>query len=159
AIADFDKALSLNPNYGEAYANKGKSPTLLKRYQDAFPVFEKALAINPNLESAWLGRGNVLAWFKRHDDALVAYDRAFAIKPDLEIVEAVRLYTKMRLCKWDNLENEIGKLTASVRAWRPNPPFPLLSLIGSPDDQLRCAQAWVAAQHPQAAEAVWRGPL
>jgi predicted O-linked N-acetylglucosamine transferase (SPINDLY family) len=159
ALVAYERALSIKPDLAEAWGGRGNVFYGLKRHDEARAAYNKALSIKPDLPEAWLGCGNVCAALKRYEDALVAYDKAFAIKPDLEIVESARLYTKMRLCNWDNLENEIGSLTASIRAGTANPPFPLLSLVGSPDDQLRCARSWVAAQHPSAEESIWRGPI
>jgi predicted O-linked N-acetylglucosamine transferase (SPINDLY family) len=109
---------------------------------------------------AWLGRGNVFSDLKRFDEALTAYDRALSIKPDLEGVEGARLHAKMQLSNWEQLETEINNLTASVRAGKAyNSPFVFLSIIDLPDEHLRCAQAWVAANHPQASKSTWLGSI
>nr|WP_256467887.1 hypothetical protein [Bradyrhizobium sp. 62] len=55
----------------------------------------------------------------------------------------------MNLCNWDNLDEEIGQLTAAIRLGKANSsPFALLSLTDSPDDQLSCARTWVSAKLP-----------
>jgi predicted O-linked N-acetylglucosamine transferase (SPINDLY family) len=55
----------------------------------------------------------------------------------------------MNLCNWDNLDEEIGRLTAAIRLGKANSsPFALLSLTDSPDDQLTCARTWVRAKLP-----------
>ncbi|MFB9262014.1 tetratricopeptide repeat protein [Bradyrhizobium erythrophlei] len=160
AIADFDQAISLNGGLGEAYANKGKALSLLRRHAEALSAYDKVLSINPHLAEAWFGRGNVLCDLRCYDEAFAAYDKTLSIKPELESVEGARLHTKMRLCKWDRLEEELARLTTSVRSGRAScGPFALLSLLDSPDDHLRCAQAWVAAKSPRPSRSVWQGRI
>ncbi|WFU28641.1 tetratricopeptide repeat protein [Bradyrhizobium sp. CB1717] len=150
ASAAYERALSIKPDLAEAWLGQGNVAWGLKRYEDALAAFDKALSIKPGLEGAWIGRGNVFTDLRRFDEALAAYDKALSIKPDLEGIEGLRLYTKMHLCNWDHLEEEISHLTAAIRAGKANSsPFALLSLTDSPDDHLRCARAWVAAKLAQ----------
>lgn len=82
-------------------------------------------------------RRGCLEKLRRYEGALVAYDKALSIRPDLEGIEGLRLLAKMNLCNWDNLDDEIGRLTAAIRLGKD---LALLSLIDFPDDQLRCAR-------------------
>src|SRR5262249_9208063 len=151
ALAAFDKVLSLRPNSENAWVGRGDIFYALKRYDEASAAYDKALSIKPDLASAWLGRGNIDFGLKRYSEAFAAYDQALSIKPDLESAEGARLHAKMHLCSWENLSDEVSKLIDSVRAGEAtSPPFSLLSLTGSQDDHLRCAQTWVAKRHPQA---------
>jgi protein O-GlcNAc transferase len=160
AFVAYDKALSIKPDLEGAWLGCGNVLWSLKRHSEAFASYDKALSIKPDLEGAWLGRGNVFTDLKRYDEAFAAYDKALSIKPDLEGVEGQRLHAKMSLCNWENLDTEIEKLIASVRAGKANsPPFVFLSFIDSPDEHLRCAQAWVVAKHPQASESTWSEPI
>src|SRR5262249_8738512 len=154
ARVDYDRALSIKSDMAEAWLGRGR---VLKRFDEAIAAYDKALSIKPDLAEAWFGRGNVFSRFSRFDEAFAAYDKALSIKPDLEGVEGQCIDTKMRLCKWQNLDTEINKLIASVRVGKANcNPGVLLSLIDSPDEHLRCAQAWIAVQYPQASESTWR---
>lgn len=160
AIADFDKAISLNGLYGEAYANKGKTLSVLKRHAEALAAYDKALSIKPDLAESWFGRGNVFYDLNRYDEAFAAYDRAFSIKPELDGVEGARLHTKMRMCSWEKLGDEINRLTASVRSGKVSSgPFALLALSDSADDHLRCARTWTTARNPQTFRPIWQGAI
>jgi predicted O-linked N-acetylglucosamine transferase (SPINDLY family) len=115
--------------------------------------------MKPHLAEAWLGRGNVFFYdLKRYDEAFAAYDRAVSLKPRLRSAEAARLHTKMHLCRWEKLEEEITHLTTSVRSGICDP-FTLLSLSDSFDDHLCCAQAWVASRYPKASKSIWPGTI
>jgi predicted O-linked N-acetylglucosamine transferase (SPINDLY family) len=158
AFSAYGQALSIKPDIAEAWLGCGNVLADTRRYDEAFAAYGKALSIKPDSAEAWLGRGNVFAELRRYDEAFAAYEKALSIKPDLESVEGGRLNAKVHLCNWHNLETEIGNLVTSIRAGKANStPFMLLSLIDSSEDHLRCAKAWVAAKHPQAREAIWRG--
>ncbi len=158
AFAAYDRALSIKPDLAEAWLGRGNVLWGLKRYEEALAAFDKALSLKSDLDGAWVGRGNVFTDLKRYDGAFAAYDKALSIRPDLEGIEGLRLYAKMNLCNWDDLDEEISHLTAAIRAGKANSsPFALLSLTDSPDDHQRCAKAWVAAKLPQSSRAGSRG--
>jgi len=78
----------------------------------------------------------------------------------LENIEGARLGAKMHLCNWTQLDKEISDLTNSARAGRVNcAPFALLPLTDLPSDHLRCAEAWIAAEYPIAANPVWANEI
>lgn len=110
----------------------------------------------PNLVEVWLGRGSAYVALGQLDKALGAYDRALTIKPDLKRTRGGRLHIKLQLGDWTNLNAEISKIIASVRADEtPIAPFEFLAVSSSPADQLLCTQQNLAdyGLFP----AVWRG--
>ena len=44
----YDKALEINPNFCEAYTNKGITFNILGKFDDAIKMYDKAIEINPN---------------------------------------------------------------------------------------------------------------
>ncbi|TWA97394.1 putative O-linked N-acetylglucosamine transferase (SPINDLY family) [Bradyrhizobium stylosanthis] len=160
ALAAFGRALSIKPDLAEAWLGRGNVAWALKRYEEALAAFDRALSLKPRLVGAWIGRGNVFTELKRHDEAFAAFDKAVSIEPDLEGIEGLRLLAKMNLCNWDNLEDEIGHLTAAIRAGKANSsPFALLSLTDTPNDHLLCARAWARAKLPQLSKPSSRGEI
>jgi predicted O-linked N-acetylglucosamine transferase (SPINDLY family) len=64
----------------------------------------------------------------------------------------------MQLCDWSNFDAEREHLIAAVEADRPaSQPLVLLAIPSSAEQQLQCAKAWIARQHPSAPNPVWRG--
>ena len=57
AIADYTKAIELNPNYANAYYNRGISKHNLKDYNGAISDYNKAIEIDPNYANAYYNRG------------------------------------------------------------------------------------------------------
>jgi predicted O-linked N-acetylglucosamine transferase (SPINDLY family) len=129
----------------------------LKRYDEAFAAYDKALGLKPDLAEAWLGRGNVFCDLKRYDEAFAAYDKALALKPDLFGAEGSRLHAKMHLCDWNNFDAEREHLISSVRNGNViTPPFTLLAIPSSSDDQLQCAKLWIADRSPPSDKPIWQ---
>src|SRR5258708_1550342 len=56
AIADFDKAISLQADFAGAYYNRAKSLLLAGRLADASAAFDRALMAKPELAETWVGR-------------------------------------------------------------------------------------------------------
>ena len=49
AVLCFDKAIKMNPEYADAWVNKGSALFYLGRNEEALQCAKKALTINPNL--------------------------------------------------------------------------------------------------------------
>ena len=141
ALAAFDKALALDPQLGEAWLGRGIVFSDLNRQGEALDSLDRALALNPDLARAWFAQGNVLTSLGRRDEAFVAFDRALSAEPEGAFFEGARLYAKMHLCDWSDLDAERARLLQSVRNGIPQSPFALLSVSSSPADQLRCAKS------------------
>jgi len=158
ALASYDSAIAIEANFADAHMNRGNALRNLERYDDALVAFDRALSLKPDLAEAWLGRGNVFYIRQRHDDAFAAYDKAFLLNPDLDGVEGSRLHAKMRLCNWSHFNAECAHLISSVRSGFVNTqPFPFLAISSSAEDQLKCAELWIAAKYPSTGKPVWRG--
>jgi protein O-GlcNAc transferase len=159
AFAAYDKALAITPDLEGPWLGRGWAFTELKRHDEAFAAFGKALELRPTLAAAWVGRGNLFTDLKQYEEALFAYDRALALRPDLDGVEGVRLSSKMRACRWENVGEDILRLEAGTRDGKvSSPPFMLLTVTDNPEDHLSCARAWVKAKHP-AQPPPWQGSI
>ena len=82
ALASYDEAIALKPDYAEAHYSRGGVLMELKRPEEALASFDRALAIRPDYPEALCNRGNTLKELDRLDKALEAYDMALAARPD-----------------------------------------------------------------------------
>jgi tetratricopeptide (TPR) repeat protein len=82
AIASFDQAVAIKPDFHEAWYNRGIAFANLAHYEDAIASFDQALAIKPEKHEAWNNRGNALHDLGRYEDAIASFDQALAIKPE-----------------------------------------------------------------------------
>ena len=82
ALASYDRALAIKPDYADAFNNRGIALADLKRFDDALASYDSALAIKPDYAEALNNRGVALKELRRLHDSLASYDHALAIKPD-----------------------------------------------------------------------------
>ena len=61
AIEDFNKAISINPNYAGAYNNRGNAYYKKGQYDRAIEDYNKAIALDPNDALAYTNRGAAYA--------------------------------------------------------------------------------------------------
>ena len=178
ALAAYDKALALEPALSAAWLGRGnvlsavfvsgglsamtrrliwhQSSRRLGRPRNVFlrlkhrrlASYDKALALDENLAKAWFGRGCVLPP-GRHGEAFAAFDKAFALDAESIGLQDARLHSKMRICDWAGLTQDIDRQIESVRDKQTSNPFPLLAIPTSPEDQLTAARSWVSTNFPQ----------
>jgi tetratricopeptide (TPR) repeat protein len=86
AIADFNKALEINPKDADAYSNRGSVRREKRQYDQAISDLNKALEINPNFDMAYYQRGRVYylkgEYNKSWSDIKRAQDLGFQIPPE-----------------------------------------------------------------------------
>ncbi len=82
ALAAYDEAISLQPDYAWAWARKGRTLRLLNRYEEAIACYNESLRIQPGYAWAWKGKGIVLERMGQPLDALECYQTATRIDPD-----------------------------------------------------------------------------
>ena len=83
ALADYDKAIWLNPDDAEAYLNRGIARNKLEQYFDAITDFDTAIRLKPNYADAYYNRGVAKDNLGQHNAAIKDYDTAIQLKPNL----------------------------------------------------------------------------
>ena len=79
ALADYNKAIEINPKLVRAYNNRGNVKSDLKDYEGAISDFNKALVINPNDIFAYSNRGLAKAKIKDYDGAISDFTKAISL--------------------------------------------------------------------------------
>ena len=82
AIAHYQKALEIRPDYAEAHNNLGIALAGRGRIDEAIAHFQKALEIKPDYAEAHNNLGIALAGRGRIDEAIAHFQKALEIKPD-----------------------------------------------------------------------------
>ena len=70
ALAAFDRAVVLQPEFADAVYNRSNLLIELNRFADAVAGYERVIALNPHHLHAWKSRGNALHGLARFADAL-----------------------------------------------------------------------------------------
>lgn len=81
ALAVYQRAVEIRPEYAQAWQGKGDAFLELKQYDEALDAYDKAIQIQPNYLEAWIGRGKTLDNLQRYEEAINAFDAALKIYP------------------------------------------------------------------------------
>ena len=82
AIACYDVALDIKPDYHVAFNNKGVALAALGNYEAAISCYDAALAIKSDLHEGLINRGAALIALVQYEAAIATFDAGLAIKPD-----------------------------------------------------------------------------
>jgi WD40 repeat protein/tetratricopeptide (TPR) repeat protein len=96
AIADFSKAIELDPNRGRRWNNRGYTYLHLKQWDRAIADCSKAIELEPNLAAAWNNRGCGYGELKQWDKAIADFSKAIELDPNNT--------------RWDNRGNTYAEL-------------------------------------------------
>jgi predicted O-linked N-acetylglucosamine transferase (SPINDLY family) len=149
ALDSYNQALAIKPDYVEALNNRGQVLCDLIRPEEALDCYDRAIAIKPDYAEVLNSRGHVLRKLKRPEEAQDSYRKALAIKPDYAFLYGTWLYTKMKTCDWNHIEDQFAQLTEKVeQGEKAAPPFANLAIFSSATIQRKAAEIWVQANHP-----------
>ncbi len=82
AMADFDRAIEIDPDNAWAYNDRGRAHAEIGEYAKAIADYDRAIAIDPNNAMAYHNRGYAYSEMGERDKAIADYDRAIAIDPN-----------------------------------------------------------------------------
>lgn len=82
AIANFTKAMELDPDFAYAYYMRGLAEAFLEDYDAAISDFTKFIAFDPNDPVGYSSRGNVKYLSKDNEGALADFNKAIELAPD-----------------------------------------------------------------------------
>ncbi|MEG4393892.1 tetratricopeptide repeat protein [Microcoleus sp. BROC3] len=82
ALAAYERAITLRPDYAEVWQEKAKTLYELKKYQESQAAYDRAIELKPEYLEAWTGRGYALEKLQQSQEAIVSFDNALKIQPD-----------------------------------------------------------------------------
>ena len=82
AIAEFDKALELNPSRDDSYFNLGACYEKLGELEEALKNYELELSVDPDDQDVPFRMGRVYLKMERYEDALASLDKAIRMGKD-----------------------------------------------------------------------------
>jgi tetratricopeptide (TPR) repeat protein len=82
ALASYDAAIAIRPDYAEAHCNRGNVLKDLNRFDDAIAGYDRSLTLAPDDAETYSNRGLALQQLKRLDESLACFERAVALRPD-----------------------------------------------------------------------------
>ncbi len=81
-ISAYNQAISLNPDYAEAYNNRGAAKTALGQHAEAIADYDEAIRLKRDYAKAYNNRGVAKIALGQRAEAIADYDEAIRLKPD-----------------------------------------------------------------------------
>ena len=85
AIADYNQAINIKPDYADAYYNRGIAKSDLGDKQGAIADYNQAIKIKPDYAYAYNNRGSAKDDLGDYQGAIADYNQAINIKPDFAL--------------------------------------------------------------------------
>src|SRR5262249_13479008 len=74
ALASYDQAIALKPDYPEAFSNRGNALKKLKRFDEALASYDKALALKPDFADGYTSRAHYRLLIGRYKEGWEDYE-------------------------------------------------------------------------------------
>ena len=85
AIADFTKAIELDPQYAVAYSNRGNAKRLKGDLDGSLADFDKAIELKPDFAGAYNNRGLTKRFKGDYDGAVADFTKAIELDPKHQV--------------------------------------------------------------------------
>jgi len=81
SVVDYTKAITLNPNYPQAYNNRAYTNMRMRNYSAALPDLDKALELKPDYIQALMNRADIHNYYYQIDrqSAIADYKKAISL--------------------------------------------------------------------------------
>jgi tetratricopeptide (TPR) repeat protein len=81
AIADYTRAININPRYAAAYVNRGVARKAKGDLKGAIADYDRAISLNPRLKEAYNNRGLARQLQGQLKEAIADFDKALELDP------------------------------------------------------------------------------
>ena len=117
AIADYNKAIQLNPNYDTAYDKRGNAKAALKDYIGAIEDYNKTIQLNSKYDIAYVNRGLVKYYLQDYIGSIADYSKGILLNPYYALA-----YNNRGLAKY-YLQDYRGAISDYSKAIQLNPDY------------------------------------
>ncbi|MDB9870387.1 tetratricopeptide repeat protein [Alphaproteobacteria bacterium] len=107
AIEAYNKAISLKPDYADAYYNMGNVLKDQGKLDEAIEAYNKSISLKPDFVVSYYNMGNILKNQGKLDEAIKAYNKSISLNPDY-----TDAYSNM-----GNALKDQGKLDEAIEAY------------------------------------------
>lgn len=100
----YNKAIEFEPNYADAYINRGLVKNELKDYDGSIEDYNKAISLDPRCSLAYNNRGYTKYKKKDYQGALADYNKALILNPKLNIALDNKALLLNEVCLKDDMD-------------------------------------------------------
>lgn len=149
AVQSYDQALSLDPNLADAYYNKGNLYKDQNNFKVAIECYLNAIKLNPRFGNACLNLAICYGVQKNYPASLKYYKQAIHLGVNSRYVYGQYTYTRLQVCDWPGLEEDLAKVTDEINAGNPViAPFQTHTLFNDPALLQRAAETFAKIEYP-----------
>lgn len=109
ALADFDKAIRINPDDEDVQEAFGQMLYELKRYDEADNAYRRIITMNPTSVMGYMGLGRDAYAMGNYNEAISQYDNVIKMYADYSSGYAFRAESNLKLGKYLEAINDITK--------------------------------------------------
>ena len=102
AISNYNRAININPNFAEAYNNRGNANVMIKNFQQAAQDYQNAINFNRVDSRIHSNLGSVYYMMKDYNSAVREYTNAINLNPNFETAYVSRAYAYSYLQQFKN---------------------------------------------------------
>ncbi|MBK9443372.1 MAG: tetratricopeptide repeat protein [Comamonadaceae bacterium] len=158
ALASYDAALEIQPDYQEVLLNSGAMLRTMFRHLEALERFNKILTFNPNHTGALANCGIMLTEFKQSEPAIAMFERLLEIDPNYDYALGLLFYERMHICDWTDFDKLKDQITQDVRAGkRACKSLAFMSASDQASDHLIAATTFAKGYCPKKPISLWNG--
>lgn len=84
ALADFNRAIKLEPQEAGGYLGRGNTLNIMSRYREALADYDKAISLDPDLANAYANRAIAYSHLKEYEKAIADYEKCLQLDPKID---------------------------------------------------------------------------
>ncbi len=108
AVAHYTEAIDLNPEFTEAYANRGAAYDHKGKFDKAIEDYNKTIDLNPDYADAYYNRGNAYYRKGEFDTAIQNYTKAIELNPKDAEAYTNRGEVWLHLQEWEKAKADLS---------------------------------------------------
>ncbi len=157
ALAWFDAALAVQPDFGPAAVNASIALNFVGRVDEAETMLRRAMVLDPRFAAAPFMLSQLLWDRGDYDQACEALGRAMKLAPEFTLENYATLYSKLGDCDWRGLDALKALMTKKIRAGSViSSPLTFMYYSESVADQGQCARSYAHSVYPPQ-KPLWSG--
>ncbi len=131
AIENYKNAIKIKPSYPGAFYNLGMAYKVTCKFNVALNYYKKCIELDPNFLDAYYDYAETLEMLGKYDQALENYYKLLKLKNNYPYLKGSIVYLKLKICQWQNLQDEIKDIENNISKEQVVNPFHVLVITNS----------------------------